>query len=245
MKTKLILGLGLVATTMLASAANAASDNWPNWYIGLQGGIDFHNSDISGSVNSDLDNGFNGTVSLGYRPYVSNSFFDNTRFELALNYAAASTEIGGLDVTALSTMVNVYYDFNRSGYFRPYIGGGIGGTSAEFDDKNDYFSGFLQEENPFFDPSDPSTGDRLRNALDEEGNPIPVFDEGDSDNDLAFSYQLMAGISIAPESMPQTEFNLGYRFHSVGDLSYTLERLGSFDADYQSHIVEAGARFRF
>jgi opacity protein-like surface antigen len=220
-------------------------DNWPNWYVGVAGGLNFMQTSTSGGVVSEMDDGWSGTVSLGFRPYVNGSVFDNVRLELAATYAAASSNINGLESSALSPMLNVYYDFRRGATVRPYIGAGLGMTRVEYEDDNQYFAGFLQEENPDYDADVDPESERTRNVLDEAGNPIPLSAQGDKDSDVAFSYQFMAGLSIAPQIMPHTEFSMGYRYQRSGDLDYSLDSMGSFTSEYEAHVLEAGARFRF
>lgn len=235
-----------------AYAANAYQkpkpqyDNWPNWYVGVSAGMNFMTGDITGGQTGSIDDGWSGTLSLGFRPYaIGNAFTDNLRFEVALGYGTASTSIVGLDTNALTPMFNVFYDFRQGSKLRPYIGAGVGIARVEYEDSNQYFVGFLQEDNPDYDADTDPVSERTRNVLDEAGNPIPVTEKGDQSSDVAFSYQFMTGLSYAPESIPHTEFSMGYRYQATGDLTYTMDRLGTFESEYDAHVVEAGARFRF
>lgn len=143
MKTKLILGLGLVATTMLASAANAEEKSWPNWYIGLHGGVGFYpDSDVTttgASAELESDAGYVLGASLGYSPASDIPFYNMTRWELEYSYRANDGDsIGGLPVSSTETLVNSLManwllDFKNDTYFTPYAGGGIGFANVELE----------------------------------------------------------------------------------------------------------------
>jgi opacity protein-like surface antigen len=60
-------------------------------------------------------------------------------------------------------------------------------------------------------------------------------------DDKAFNYQLMTGLGFQFEELPHTEFNVGYRYFApFKDLT-----VGGGKVEFDSHAVEAGARFRF
>lgn len=59
--------------------------------------------------------------------------------------------------------------------------------------------------------------------------------------DKLFNYQLMTGLAFQFEELPQTEWTIGYRYFApFSDLT-----LDGAEFEFDSHAVEAGARFRF
>jgi len=67
------------------------------------------------------------------------------------------------------------------------------------------------------------------------------FDDGtSSDTDNTFVWQALAGISYAPDSLPNTEWNIGYRY-----LKATDPKFSGIKSEYEVNNVEAGAKFRF
>lgn len=210
MKTKMIVALAL-ASTMLTSAAHADNKNWPNWYIALGTGANFTtDGDVSvGAASSEVehDTGYLFSAALGYAPATDMTFIQNTRWEVEYLYRSTDlNSIGGTSVTGTvdsnSLFANLYYDFNNSSRWTPYVGAGFGITNVEAD---------------------------LGNGLD--------------DNSAA--WQLLAGLTYAPASMPQTAWSLGYRFHDlVDDAKFTTFGVPS-EYEYSNHSVEVNGRFRF
>ena len=69
-----------------------------------------------------------------------------------------------------------------------------------------------------------------------------LADDGDtSDDDTIFAYQAMAGIGFAMAE--QTEVRVGYRYFATEDADFSDEF--GVKANYDSHSIEAGIRFRF
>lgn len=65
------------------------------------------------------------------------------------------------------------------------------------------------------------------------------------DQDTVLAYQGMAGIAYAPQSMPMTEWSLGYRLFVADSPEYRTAG-GSVELDnIMSHSAEIGGRFRF
>lgn len=69
----------------------------------------------------------------------------------------------------------------------------------------------------------------------------------DSDSDSHMSYQLMSGVMYEPESLPLTQWVLGYRFvHVPGDLDFTNVAGGKVRVEnYNSQTVETGVNLKF
>ncbi len=130
---------------MLAQAhAQVRRDNWPNWYIALSTQVSYvSDTELQGSGSGDLQFDFGHAFggAIGYRPPLSNSLFDDMRFELETqyrdaNFDVADTGAGAIsldgDLTGYSLMANAYYDVLTGGSVTPYFGGGVGITSWEF-----------------------------------------------------------------------------------------------------------------
>lgn len=145
---------GLCASSMLAAPASAAygdaqyaRSDFPHWYIGLQGSVTFlDEADVgitnAGSAELDFDSGYGIGGSLGYSPYGTNSFFDNTRFEVEYYYRNNDLDqysSGGLtsqqsdEITSESFMFNGFYDFKNNSRVTPYLGAGAGVTKISLD----------------------------------------------------------------------------------------------------------------
>lgn len=73
---------------------------------------------------------------------------------------------------------------------------------------------------------------------------LGVEASGDSYDDDVFAWQLMAGLSYEPESMPMTVWNIGYRYFATTDAEYTTI-LARTEQEYSTHGLEVGAKFRF
>ena len=77
--------------------------------------------------------GSNRFAALGYS-------FPNGRLELEAGYrlndieSVGTSAVNGVDYTALSLMLNAYYDLERESFYTPYVGLGIGGAHITLDD---------------------------------------------------------------------------------------------------------------
>lgn len=143
MNKKVTASLAILAATLFAAHANAAAESrWPNWYVGLHGGMNFYpEADLNvGGTNSSLDtkNGYIVGASLGYVPPTKIPVLSMTRWEL--EYSFRSNDQDSIDgvvvndqVESHSVMANLYLDFANSTRWTPYIGGGAGFTDVEFD----------------------------------------------------------------------------------------------------------------
>lgn len=65
------------------------------------------------------------------------------------------------------------------------------------------------------------------------------------DVDGVFAYQLMTGVYYSPESIPNTDWGVGYRYLGTADPEFTNNLGTAYSHDYDSHNVELLARFRF
>lgn len=135
---------------LAAAAAALPFSAWaqePGWYADLAGSYvilqdaDLVDGRLPGSRGElGADDGFGVTGALGYR------YGNGVRAELELGYrendldsvalgafgTALTGPVGG-DVSALSGMVNVLYDYRVNGGVVPYVGGGIGAADVSVD----------------------------------------------------------------------------------------------------------------
>lgn len=191
----------LSALTALAAFPAHATPRWPNWYLGLGAGVAMTDEqDIQGGGHYDLENGYQFTAALGYRPRTDVAPLNMMRIEAEFGYRSNSIENGTGDYKAKTYMANFLYDIGEPEQsFIPYLGAGVGLVDGEIDGT------------------------------------------GADGSDTSFGYQLMGGVAYAPETLPNTEWSIGYRYLSVpSDFQFN----GS-DVEYSSHAVEVGTRLLF
>lgn len=133
--------IALLAAAALLWVAPASAQIYIEGNVGASFVSD---SDFDGNIagtpfsgKSEFDNTWVVGGALGYR------FTRNIRAEFNLSYRNADidsatfdgvgTVEGAGDVSALTGMVNVYYDFATGSKFRPYIGAGLGFARIELD----------------------------------------------------------------------------------------------------------------
>lgn len=140
MKKLATASLAILATAFIASSAHAEK-RWPNWYLGLNAGMNFNpDNDIftaGGSADIDTDAGYIVGATLGYVPPTEVPFFDMTRWEVEYNYRANDiSSVGGVafdgDFVSHTAMANMLIDFNNSTRWTPWIGGGLGFSEVDF-----------------------------------------------------------------------------------------------------------------
>lgn len=127
----------------------------PSWYFALGGSVNYVDdtdlSETSGGATSrgdfTLDEGAGLFGAIGYRPRYTNSFWDNTRFEI--EFAMASNDVGTVTsssgaLPALSgnlksqrVMANLLFDLDTGTAIRPYFGGGLGVARLSLDGGDD------------------------------------------------------------------------------------------------------------
>lgn len=66
----------------------------------------------------------------------------------------------------------------------------------------------------------------------------------DGEDDSTFGWQLMAGLDYSPKTMPMTVWGVRYRYLGASDADITTGGVNT-EYEYDSHSVEASARFRF
>ena len=204
---------------LAADFAPASPPADPNFYIELDGGINFYPDTtweypdqdqeqefddgylIKGAIGAHLPHNFRVEIEGAYR---------NNNADSTVTTNGGPFELGG-DVKVWSVMANGFYDM-EVGQFDIFVGAGLGYASVDFDTD---FSGF--------------------NFVQADGS------------DDRFAYQLMAGTAWNfTEAMALT---LEYTyFDTVGDKANVFNTgLGNvtIDAPYRSHAVSAGLRFNF
>ncbi len=136
-----LLNMGLVAAglctalSMTAFPAQADQIDFSTWYLKAEGGWSFgaETEVESPDTSFDLDDDVVFGGGIGYR------FADNWRAELDVAYQSHDTDadgnafIVGGDVSAITAMPVVYYDFNFGSPLKPFIGAGIGAARIDAD----------------------------------------------------------------------------------------------------------------
>lgn len=171
------------------------------------------------------DPGFNAGIALGYD-------FGDFRAEGEVAYhsndvdtitAGAVSVPGDGTVSALSVMVNGYYDFSSRKTFRssrsrkssrtrkswvvPYLGLGVGVANVDADISIPGFGGLVD------------------------------------DSAIVLAYQFMAGVGFDISS--ETTLTVGYRFFTTTNPQFDDLSGASFDSEYQSHNINVGIRIAF
>lgn len=209
-------------TTLLASAsalAEVEEERWPRWYVGISGGVAFFDeSDLSGASTGgiDYDAGYSVSGSLGYLPAFSGPYLNNLRFEVELGYRAAEMESYTLNGTSFSGRDDVR--------MLTYM------ANAFYDFRND------GKWTPYL-----GAGAGLADVHVDSSSGLG----NTSDSDEVLAYQFLAGVTYAPESIPLTEWGIGYRYFATEDVELTTAGSQLNIDDIASHQVEVSARFRF
>lgn len=90
----------------------------------------------------------------------------------------------------------------------------------------------------------PYVGGGLGTAWVDFNSVSPAVAGRIDDNDWAFAWQLMAGLSYA--IAPRMDVFGGYRYFDIGEASVRSANLGDVDVDgLASHNIEVGVRYRF
>ena len=134
-----------------------------------------------------------------------------------------SLPLGGMfsngDISALSFMVNLAYEFYTRSPWKPYIGGGIGVAVV-------------------------SINDAVIGRTSIAGIHLPDL-AGDfaDDEDTVFVWQ--AGAGIGYEVNPQATISVDYRFFATEDPNFTDHEDVDFNSEYESHNVSLSLRYHF
>ena len=120
-----------VAAAVLAGSAGAASAQTvgpdSGWYVRGDLGGTFQ-SDVDGRPKAKGDGGWIGDVGAGY------DLGNGVRAEGELAYLKSDLKgATGGDSKTFGGFANVYYDFNRTGTWRPFVGAGVGFAQVKVD----------------------------------------------------------------------------------------------------------------
>ncbi len=218
---KYVTAISLFAISVLSATSALAQRPAPSSFYGsVTAAISLPgDSDVSGAVDGQVKYSFSNsdTIALGYQAAESRGAFGRFRVEAEGGYyrfgldevtagLVTNTDPQG-NLSILTVMGNVYYDFKTPYSITPYIGVSLGEAFINYPRK-----------------------DNLGNT-------------DSSDNNVA--YQVMAGISYSPESMPRSDVFFGYRYLNAGDAEYPTAsgkvKIESLDASN----VELGYRYHF
>jgi len=119
LKTIFVAAALLAGSAGAASAQNAGGQD-AGWYVRGDLGGSFQ-SQVDGNPKAKADDGFVGALGGGYE------FGNGLRAEGELAYLKSDLKgASGGDSKTIGGFANVYYDFNRTSAWRPFVGAGIG-----------------------------------------------------------------------------------------------------------------------
>lgn len=207
------------ALLAITSFSAQAEERWPRWYLGLTGGFTFmSDQDVSGGSSAhsiSLDNGYSYGGSIGYLPTSSAPILNNMRLEFEITHHTA--KVDKVNRTGSSVNGSGYYDSTA------YM------ANAFYD---------WQMDGAWAPYVGAGAGIAQVNLSKSSG-------VGNVENsDSVFAYQFMAGIGYAPTSIPNTVWQLGYRYLATPDITLSTGTSNT-DIEYSTHSVEAGVRLRF
>ena len=142
MKQSLTVMVFVIVTFLLYSNAYATHRSWnrstvtqgTGYYLGISGGLSILNdSSLDSTVSLDINYGSGFTFGgvLGYD-------FGMIRLDAEVAYRDNGIELIGLpaegSASALSYMVNGYFDIPTNMFIKPYLGGGIGYATVSIND---------------------------------------------------------------------------------------------------------------
>lgn len=214
---KILFASTILAASISAAQSAQAEEPWPNWYIGMSAGT---------MLGEDMDFNKNGTA--GTLAYDAGTSYTGT-----LGYIIPSNATFGSD-TDLGRM-RVEAELGRKEQrFNVANGGDLEVLSAAVNAVYD----FNIDSNVM-----PYIGAGLGVEKVEATASNPASAAG-KDKNTAF-YQLMTGLSYAPELMHNTEFTAGYKFASSLDDVSLPAGANPANVELQQHTFEAGVRLRF
>jgi len=212
-----IISLGAVMATAAMGSAKA-EERWPMWYVGLSGGYTYmQDQDISGSSSRSmsLDNGYGIGGSIGYLPNSSIPLLNSMRFEAEITYHQNNLN----QIKTNSGSISGHGDYDTTAYM----------VNAFYDlPLNSRWSPYI------------GGGIGAANVKLTSGGGAGNTNDSDSE----FAYQGMVGIGYSPDTIPNTQWTLGYRYLATSDPKFAAAA-GSINTEYSSHNIELGAKFRF
>jgi OOP family OmpA-OmpF porin len=211
----------VVAVAGVASAAQAQEARWPKWYLGVSGSVPFvseNEVEQGGTSMGDVsfDSGWGASAALGYMPSGGDGHTTAGIWDLLrLEFEYLHREN---DIDSVSSRTGLI-DGNVK------VNAYMGNVYYDFD-SNTGFKPYL------------GLGVGYAN-LDMGSTALGV--KGD---DNVFAYQALAGVYYEPDLIPYTQWGFGYRYFGTTDPEVGTGAAAT-SYTYQSHSVEAGARFRF
>jgi len=123
----------IVLSSFLSISAKADSAK-NRWYTLVGGGVSVVPDKrlVSGTLT--YDTGVSGRIGIGYLPEPWDSESATVRLEMELGYHRYKISNSTSRHNFGTAMANIYYDFNISDMFRPYVGAGGGITSGSLSD---------------------------------------------------------------------------------------------------------------
>ncbi len=146
-----------VVTAMFFMAASARADS--GWYAGLNAGLNFQFDQESTGPNRlvelDFDTGsllagqvgykFRGDRTGRFRIEAELSYRENDVDEIVFN---GVPRVGSGEEGVLAGLMNLFYDFNLSKRFKPFVGAGLG--FANIDADVSYAAAFIDDDDTTF-----------------------------------------------------------------------------------------------
>jgi len=212
-KSFFVVGLGVLTAISIATSVKA-DERWPRWYIGLTGDYTYmSDQDVSGgsASNLQLNDGWGIGGSIGYLPSSSIPIINSLRFEAEVTYHENQISKLGHNGAAATS--------------------GTGNYEATAYMANMFYD--LQTGTQWT----PYIGGGLGFATVHLPTGL-VGNTNDSDNE--FAYQGMIGVGYTPDTIPDTQWTLGYRYLATDDPKYS-----GASTEYSTHNIEIGAKFRF
>jgi opacity protein-like surface antigen len=181
----------------------------PSWYMSLGGSVNFVSdttvSQRGGATNNrgtvTLDEGYGVAGAIGYRPRYTNTFWDNTRFEVEAGYLTSdigrvTSSVGALpaitgDIKSRRLMFNSFVDLDMTPEIRPYVGAGVGLASVTL--RNETDSTFAYQ---------------LMAGVNYIPQSFPLLELG-----LGYRYLTIDDIAISQPAAPSLKFD--YEAHAV------------------------------
>lgn len=206
-----LTGLAVFATFVAFQPAAAQAQ----WYVGLDGGVDFlRDADIGGREADGTPITDKSASHAGYALLMQGGYdFGGPKAEIELGWRSAGlktldghdSKYGG-STSSLSLMANGLYEFLPKSSWHPFLGAGLGAARTSVRWKND-------------------EGIFLKDA------------------DWVFAYQAIAGVSY--DLNRNWALKAQYRYFGTLDPSYTSTSGDVGEVGYASHSILAGVTYKF
>ena len=205
----------LIATQQPAEAGTYNGKNFPYWYLGL-------NTQMSYVPDADISS--------------STSTLDEA--EMDMGYALGAS-IGYRPMGNRGLRMELEYSY-RDNDFDSF---NVGGTSVT--GNGDFISHNVMM-NLFYDfHTSGSLIPYIGAGLGASFNDFKSSTAGVEDSDANLAYQGMVGVFYRPQTLPDTEWGIGYRYFGMTDPEMTDQAGNSLDFEHDSHNIELQTRFRF